>query len=130
MQSLSKRSLKLVLSFTILIIAAAATNTRAAGMDTSLVGHWRNTIWQSSINFAKDTHYKFFHDGSFQTYAKGIANGSKFSEAPQYGSWSADGSVLTLTFATGEQTAVGYVADSQNLVLPGETDYRLWERLR
>ena len=130
MQSLFKTTLKSVLSFAILVIAAAATDTRAAGTDTSLVGHWRNTIWQSSTNYAKDTHYKFFHDGSFQMYAKGIANGSKFSEGPQYGRWSADGSVLTLTFASGEQTAVRYVADSRNLVLPGETDYRLWERLQ
>ena len=130
MQAFIKKLLGLTLSFTILLVAAGASNARAAGTDTSLVGHWRNTIWHSSINFAKDTHYKFFQDGSFQTYAKGIANGSKFSEGPHYGSWSADGSVLSLSFADGEQLAVRYVTDSQNLVLPDETDYRLWEKLR
>ena len=106
--------MSLALSFMILAVTVAASNMSTAGMDTRLVGHWRNTISQSSINFAKDTHYKFFQDGSFQIYAKGIANGRKYTEGPHSGRWFADGSVLKLTF-NGEQIAVRYLIDSQNL---------------
>jgi len=78
---------------------ATANSANAADLDTRLVGHWRNTIHKPTINYAKDSHYRLFQDGSFNFYAKGIANGRQVTEGPVYGTWFADGSVLRFLLA-------------------------------
>lgn len=130
MKKSTQQSLPYLRGLAAMAIMLATNCAIAANLDTRLVGHWRNTIHHPSINYAQDSHYKLFEDGSFQLHVKGISNGRKFTEGPFYGMWSADGSVLRFSFNGGEQGVNRYQTDASTLLLIDQTEYRFWTRMR
>lgn len=130
MKKPTQQSVPFLRSLAAMALALATNFAIAADLDTRLIGHWRNVVHYPALNFAKDSHYRLFENGSLQYYSKEISNGRRFNVGPIYGFWSADGAVLRFSLNNGDQGVNRYKTDASTLLLIDQTDYRLWERMR
>lgn len=103
------------------------------GIDPNLVGTWRHTSGHADGGFSMttDTQYTLNHDGTFVWRARTVGSAGESNSGPEYGYWRAGNGRIFIQFqGDAEVSSTAYQVSREGLVLPEESDFRFWERIR
>ncbi len=128
------RSLSIAVGLSIcsLAITVAEAQQIPQSIDPQLVGQWRHTSGHSDGGFSMttDTLYTLKGDGTFEWRARTVGSAGESNSGPEYGYWRAGNERIFIQFEGDEISSMAYKLSGNSLLLPEETHYRLWERVR
>ncbi len=131
---LTVASMRIAVGLLLCLLAITVTEAQQVpqSIDPQLVGQWRHTSGHSDGGFSMttDTFYMLKRDGTFEWHARTVGTAGESNSGPEYGYWRAGNGHLFIQFDGDEISSMAYKLSGNSLLLPEETHFRLWERIR